>query len=1097
MATDGTLSPPSTIGALSSSTTGAISAPSSLGALSASTISASTLSSMGTLPAGSMFSSAGFGGASSSTTTVAAPFHFGNLLTVKLGSDNYLLWRSAILPLLRSHFLMGYVDGTYPCPPERVLVQFEGRPAAIPNPEHRAWVMQDQALLSGINSSLTPAVGGLVMFAATAQEAWVTLRDSFDTHFSAQSVHIRGQLQKMEKQTSSITTYFNKIKALSDSLTAMGQPLAQEDFVAYVLNGLDEDYDNLAENINGRETPISTRELHARLLSTEQRVESHRAAALQSGASANAAYRGGGRVWYMDTGATDHLTGELDKLKASRNRITGRTMCTPQMVKDRDTREIILSGRSHGALYPVGGRGPPVSSLHKGYKCLHVPSNRVYISRDVIFDENVFPFAHMPSTNTSVDPTSTPVSIDQFADIAYSPSLLPNHGAGTARGARLELLDQPSTPPDDHVDHVDSADPSPMQLHARAGSSPPDLPGGSPATSARASSPGPSASPPAADAPASPLSAGPSSPGPAQVSPAAPPDADATTSGRSLPSQQPSVPPRPVTRSRTGHSRPKVWTDGSVAWLTACSAHGISDPSSEPTSHHDAMRIPHWREAMETEYQALLRNETRRLVPPRPGINVIDSKWVFKIKRHSDGSIERYKARLVAKGFKQRYGLDYEDTFSPVIKPTTIRLLLSLAVSRSWHLRQLDVQNAFLHGVLEEEVYMHQPPGFVDSAHPQHLCRLVKALYGLKQAPRAWHARLGSVLRDHGFVPSSADTSLFMLRRPDITMYLLVYVDDIIVVSSSPSAVGRLVHGLQSAFAVKDLGSLRFFLGIEVSDVSQGLALTQKKYALDILRRAGMLECKSASTPMTVTDCLSTADGDLLTSDEATTYRSIVGGLQYLLVTRPDISFAVNKVCQYMQTPRQPHWSAVKRILRYISSTISHGIHLRRSSSSLLSAFSDADWAGDSDDRRSTGGHAIFYGPNLIAWSARKQATVSRSSTESEYKALANATAELIWVQSLLQELGVPQARPPILWCDSIGATYLSSNPVFHARTKHIEVDHHFVRERVAQKLLHIKFISSKDQLADIFTKPLPLPQFSACRRNLSLLDTAKIEGGC
>ncbi|KAK1611820.1 hypothetical protein QYE76_035493 [Lolium multiflorum] len=295
MATDGTLSPPSTIGALSSSTTGAISAPSSLGALSASTISASTLSSMGTLPAGSMFSSAGFGGASSSTTAVAAPFHFGNLLTVKLGSDNYLLWRSAILPLLRSHFLMGYVDGTYPCPPERVLVQFEGRPAAIPNPEHQAWVMQDQALLSGINSSLTPAVGGLVMFAATAQEAWVTLRDSFDTHFSAQSVHIRGQLQKMEKQTSSITTYFNKIKALSDSLTAMGQPLAQEDFVAYVLNGLDEDYDNLAENINGRETPISTRELHARLLSTEQRVESRRAAALQSGASANAAYRGGGR----------------------------------------------------------------------------------------------------------------------------------------------------------------------------------------------------------------------------------------------------------------------------------------------------------------------------------------------------------------------------------------------------------------------------------------------------------------------------------------------------------------------------------------------------------------------------------------------------------------------------------------------------------------------------------------------------------------------------------------------------------------------------------------------------------------------------------
>ena len=247
--TEGTLALPSTIGAHSPSST--------MAAAQAATVSASTLGAMGTLPVGSMYSSAGMG--ASSSTAAAGPFHFGNLLTVKLSSDNYLLWRSAILPLMRSHFLMGYIDGSYPCPPERILVQFEGRPAAIPNPEYRAWVMQDQALLSGINSSLTPAVGGLVMFAATAEEAWCTLRDSFDTHSSAQSVHIRGQLQKMEKLNSSVTTYFNKIRALSDSLTAMGQPLRQEDFIAYVLNGLDEDYDNLAENINGRETPISMR----------------------------------------------------------------------------------------------------------------------------------------------------------------------------------------------------------------------------------------------------------------------------------------------------------------------------------------------------------------------------------------------------------------------------------------------------------------------------------------------------------------------------------------------------------------------------------------------------------------------------------------------------------------------------------------------------------------------------------------------------------------------------------------------------------------------------------------------------------------------
>jgi histone deacetylase 1/2 len=310
---------------------------------------------------------------------------------------------------------------------------------------------------------------------------------------------------------------------------------------------------------------------------------------------------------------------------------------------------------------------------------------------------------------------------------------------------------------------------------------------------------------------------------------------------------------------------------------------------------------------MELEIEALRKNDTWRLVSPKSGVNVIDSKWVFKVKKHADGSIERYKARLVAKGFKQRYGLDYEDTFSPVVKPTTIRLLLSLAVTRGWSLRQLDVQNAFLHGVLEEEVYMRQPPGFVDPDHPHHLCRLVKALYGLKQAPRAWHARLGTVLRAHGFVSSTADTSLFLLQRPEVTMYILVYVDDIILISSSVSTADRLVSALGVDFAVKDLGKLHYFLGIEVTHFDSGLTLSQHKYSMDLLRRAGMLQCKSATTPMSATDKLSALDGDLLSSEDATEYRSIVGGLQYLTITRPDVSYAVNRVCQYLHAPRDTH----------------------------------------------------------------------------------------------------------------------------------------------------------------------------------------------
>jgi histone deacetylase 1/2 len=271
--------------------------------------------------------------------------------------------------------------------------------------------------------------------------------------------------------------------------------------------------------------------------------------------------------------------------------------------------------------------------------------------------------------------------------------------------------------------------------------------------------------------------------------------------------------------------------------------------------------------------------------------------------RRADGTIDRYKARLVAKGFRQRYGIDYEDTFSPVVKAATIRTVLAISVSRGWHLRQLDVKNAFLHGVLEEEVYMRQPPGFENPKAPGFVCKLDKALYGLKQAPRAWYSRLSSKLHSLGFTPSKADTSLFLFQRPGITMFLLIYVDDIIVASSSDLAITRLVKDLNDNFAIKDLGDLHYFLGIEVKRTQNGLLLTQQKYATDLLEKLGMRVCKAAPTPLSVSDPLSLMDGDPLGSDDSTNYRSIVGGLQYLTLTRPDIAFSVNKICQYLHAP--------------------------------------------------------------------------------------------------------------------------------------------------------------------------------------------------
>jgi hypothetical protein len=289
-----------------------------------------------------------------------------------------------------------------------------------------------------------------------------------------------------------------------------------------------------------------------------------------------------------------------------------------------------------------------------------------------------------------------------------------------------------------------------------------------------------------------------------------------------------------------------------------------------------------------------------------------------------------------------------------------------ITVMQGWHMRQLDVDNAFLHGYLEEEVYMVQPPGFVNPQYPRHVCKLEKSLYGLKQAPRAWFARLSGKLQELGFVPSKADVSLFIYHTQAVTMFMLVYVDDIIVVSSTAAAADHLLSQLRMEFPVKDLGTLNFFLGIEVKPTQDGIVLAQKKYISDLLTRTNMLQAKGVSTPMATTEKLSRIDGTVLSSEDATKYRSVVGALQYLTLTRPDIFFSVNKVCQFLQNPTDVHWTAVKRILRYLKQTQFFGLLLQKSSSSLLSGFADADWAGCPDDHRSTGGHVVFLGANLV-----------------------------------------------------------------------------------------------------------------------------------
>jgi hypothetical protein len=740
------------------------------------------------------------------------------------------------------------------------------------------------------------------------------------------------------------------------------------------------------------------------------------------------------------------------------------------------------------------------SNMHKGFKCLDPATGRIYISRDVIFDESVFPFASTSCTGARFSsevlllPTpgmNTNNSVDDSSPASIFPMLRPVSGyndmqdtSGSLIGNRLD-----QTPGENNRraaspgpagaaldsttdDYPSSVVPSLTPVSIEGDS--PDLisPDALDTASVRVSSASHEAPSTATD------NNDESSLGSVPISSSTAPDPESAAE-ELVPALSPASPVH-RTRLQQGIRKTKQYTDGTIRY-------GFLITTSEPSNLTDALNDANWKLAMDVEYAALVRNKTWHLVPPKQGRNIIDCKWIYKIKQKADGSVDRYKARLVAKGFKQRYGIDYEDTFSPVVKPTTIRLVLSIAMTKGWCLRQLDVQNAFLHGVLEEEVYMRQPPGYEDITKPHHICKLNKALYGLKQAPRAWYARLSDKLKILGFRSSRADTSLFFYKKGMITIFLLVYVDDIVVVSSSSKAVQALLEDLKTDFALKDLGELHYFLGIEVKRIRDGILLSQEKYATDLLKKAGMATCKPTVTPLSTSEKLSAHVGDALGSEDATKYRSIVGGLQYLTLTRPDISFAINKVCQYLHAPTTQHWTAVKRILRYVKGTADIGLKIKQSSSWLISAFSDADWAGCLDDRKSTGGFAVFLGSNLISWSARKQATVSRSSTEAEYKAMGNATAEVMWIQTLLDELNIACPRTARLWCDNMGAKYLSSNPVFHARTKHIEVDYHFIRDRVLQKRLDVQFISTNDQVADGFTKPLTQQKLEEFKCNLNL----------
>ena len=487
---------------------------------------------------------------------------------------------------------------------------------------------------------------------------------------------------------------------------------------------------------------------------------------------------------------------------------------------------------------------------------------------------------------------------------------------------------------------------------------------------------------------------------------------------------------------------------------------------------------------METELQALAENNTWQVVDLPHGKNPIGCRWVYKVKYRADGTIERHKARLVAKGYTQLEGIDYFDTFSPVAKLATVRILLSLAAIKGWHLEQLDVNNAFLHGDLHEEVYMTLPPDF-PSSNPSKVCRLHKSLYGLKQASRQWYSKLSSFLITIGYQQSKADHSLYVKVTSSDFTALLVYVDDIVLAGTSTSEISHVKQLLHQSFKIKDLGQLRFFLGFEIARTTDGIFLNQRKYTLELLEDSGLLASKSSSVPFDPTIKLSITEGQPL--EDPSIYRRLIGRLIYLTNSRPDISYAVQHLSQYVSNPLMPHYQAAIRILRYLKSVPAKGLFYSASSALKISAFADSDWARCPDTRRSVTGFCILIGSSLVCWKSKKQKTVSRSSTEAEYRALASLSCELQWLQYILQDFQIQLPQPAAVFCDSKSAIYLAHNPAFHERRKHIELDCHVIREKIQSKLLHLFPISTSHQLADMFTKPLHFPALSRILIKLGL----------
>ncbi|GKV51222.1 hypothetical protein SLEP1_g57891 [Rubroshorea leprosula] len=851
-----------------------------------------------------------------------SPFSFNAAaFPLKLTPTNYLSWKSQCTCLLAGFELLGYLDGSHPSP-------------VATEPSYSLWARQDQlirhALITSVSDSITPYIAAT----ATAQQAWETLARLYANRSRTRVITLKERLQNMRRDGRSVSEYLRALKFVADELGTIDWPLTDDDLTVYILNGLGPEFREIAASLRTRDSSLSFDDLHDRLVAHKESLRREELKADSSPITAHYAS--------IPKSMSSSQVGLFPP--ASNNRYSPST--SSQNRRGGNSYQQRPNNKRCGSFSRPNNISRPTCQLcnQAGHFARSCPYHRI---------QNLNPQANYASSATAADDwlLDSGATNHVTTDLANLALHSEYHGLDELQigdGTESTFSFKNSTFLCDASNSSSTFRDMPMMPNSTsAGMSvePPPLVPCVPTHSHRPSKfhnvQQSHEQPPASIYPLSTLVATSTpSPLPSLTSPASPiatnsvHQSPAPFDSHSSPLRSP--PPQPlrthpmVTRSQNNIFKPRTLF------------HATKSPLSlpvEPTCVTQALKDPNWRQAMSEEFSALVRQGTWELVPSHPSQHVLGCKWVFRLKRGKDGSIERYKARLVAKGFHQRPGSDSFNTFSPVIKPTTICTVLSLAVSRRWSIQQLDVNNAFLHGHIDE---------------------------------------------------------------------------------------------------------------------------------------------LSTGTPL--------SDG--------TNYRKIVGSLQYLSLTRPDLSFVVSRLSQFMHHPTDSHWQAVKRVLRYLRGSVSHGLLLRPQPTLSLHAFSDANWARDRDTYTSTTGYLVFLGSNLVSWRAVKQRAVARSSTEAEYRALATTTSEVAWIQHLLFELGVSSSIPPAIFCDNIGATYLSSNPVFHSRMKHIAIDLHFVRELVDRKVLHVSHISSHDQLDNALTKALPSLRFRSLRSKIGVADGTSVLRG-